>query len=365
MKMDNLFSINRSLCEVEFNKNLKDMDVDVLEFVWFKIRESYLTKQYTEIFTFEFTELTKNIGKYTHQNKPLSESIQRLGELKLTTNVKSNDDKKRYTLKFEVSAEKGRKRFTVEVNPKIYKLFDQPKTYNKYNQNNIYNLNTKYSKLFYKFIIGYRFLKQQSFFVTSDVLKSILNIHTDKSDSYIKSNILDKSIKEISEKTDIKISIDKSGYGYKDEDRIVKYKVTIKEYKGTDMEIDLRQRKKSTKSKSQIWIDDWISGMKEYVESERDIHSMKLPMLQILNPISHLPLYIDSDYRITNSLDVYTETPDETQKLLEQWDEDETLSITVKSMDGVKGLEKMCFLSKQQLRNGGFIEFGILNESSV
>lgn len=55
--MENLFSIHRSLCEVEFNKNLKDMDIDVLEFVWFKIRESYLTKKYTERFTFEYTEL--------------------------------------------------------------------------------------------------------------------------------------------------------------------------------------------------------------------------------------------------------------------------------------------------------------------
>lgn len=359
--MENLFSINRSLCEIEYNKYLKDMDVNIVEYVWFKIRESYLTKQYTESFTIEYTELTKHIGKYHHQNKPISDSIQRLGELKLTTNVKSNEDIKKYTFKFEVSNGKGRKRFTVEVNPKIYRLFDKPKMYNEYNQNNVYNLNTKYSKLFYKFIIGYRYLKQKSFFVTSDVLRQILNIDTDKNDSYVKSNFINKSIKEISEKTDINVSIKKDGYEYKGDIRIVKYKVTIDEYRGCDMKIDLRQRKKSNKSESQQWVDNWINHKKNYMMSDEEyvkskgISSMKIPMLFIENSITHLPLYIDNEYRITNSSDVYTENSDETQSLIQQWEGNHTLSITVKSVNGVIGMEKMCLLSKQQLRNGGYI----------
>ena len=37
-----MFTINRGLCEIEFkNINLENIDVDVMEYLWFKIRERY------------------------------------------------------------------------------------------------------------------------------------------------------------------------------------------------------------------------------------------------------------------------------------------------------------------------------------
>lgn len=37
-----MFTINRSLCEIEFeNINLENIDVDVMEYLWFKIRERF------------------------------------------------------------------------------------------------------------------------------------------------------------------------------------------------------------------------------------------------------------------------------------------------------------------------------------
>ena len=70
-------------------------------------------------------------------------------------------------------------------------MFGKSKSFNSYHQHNIYQFNEKYSKLFYKFLVGYKFLIGKSIFVRSDVLMKILNIHTDKSISKIQSDIFD------------------------------------------------------------------------------------------------------------------------------------------------------------------------------
>ena len=64
-------------------------------------------------------------------------------------------------------------------------MFGKSKSFNSYHQHNIYQFNEKYSKLFYKFLVGYKFLIGKSIFVRSNVLMKILNIHTDKSISKI------------------------------------------------------------------------------------------------------------------------------------------------------------------------------------
>ena len=215
------FSINRSLCEIKFiDTDMKNIDIDIFEYIWFKIRETY--QKPTNNFTIKFTELTKGIGKYKKQNLSLKESIERMEKITIKTNMKSTDNQRRFTFKFSLFRVKDKvKGFRVEFDEKIYKLFDKPKSYNQYQQNYVYNLNTKHSKLLYKFIIGYKLLSQKSFFVRSDVLVDVLNIKSDKGMSYIKSYFIDKSIKEISEKTDLEVSIEKVGYEFKNEVEIV------------------------------------------------------------------------------------------------------------------------------------------------
>ena len=95
------FSINRSLCELEFDRELKSIDVDVMEYVWFKIRESFVKKELSSSITIKFTELSKNIGKYHYQNESLTESFNRLNKIHFTTNTKQNSNQKKFSFNFE------------------------------------------------------------------------------------------------------------------------------------------------------------------------------------------------------------------------------------------------------------------------
>ena len=356
--MENImeFSINRSLCEVEFDRELKNIDVDVMEYIWFKIRESFLQNDLSSSITIKFTELSENVGKYQYQNQSLTDSIQRLNGIGIITNIKQNTNQKRFTFNFESYIKDGNmKGFTVTFNEKIYRLFDKPKSYNVYNQNNIYNLNTYYSKLLYKFVIGYKFIKQKSFYIQSDVLKRILNIHSNKSDSYIKSNFIDKSLKEISEKTDIEISMKKHSQIIKNGVEIVKYIVTIDKFKGSDMIVDLRKRSREVKQKSEyeIRLDKWIEDRKSEVKF--DENSSKIPFVGIEVDDGY-PIYIDDEYRLTNCIDnPFTKSP---QKTLEELNNILQSGGDVKVIynEGFpKSLSKVCLLSQSELRSRGKI----------
>ena len=95
------FSINRSLCEIKFiDTDMKNIDIDIFEYIWFKIRDTY--KKPTDSFTIKFTELTKNIGKYQKQNSSLKKSIERMERITIKTNMKSGENQKRFTFKFSL-----------------------------------------------------------------------------------------------------------------------------------------------------------------------------------------------------------------------------------------------------------------------
>lgn len=350
------FTINRSLCEIKFiDTDMKNRDIDIFEYIWFKIRENY--KNPTDSFTIKFTELSKNIGKYKNQNKSLSESIQRMEKVTIQTNIKSTENQKRFTFKFSLLRVKDKiKGFKVEFNEKIYKLFDKPKSYNQYHQNYVYNLNTKHSKLLYKFIIGYKFLFQKSFYVKSDVLVDIMNIKSDKGMSYIKSYFIDKSIKEISDKTDLKVSIKKVGYEYKNEIEIVKYKVTIDSYEENKMTVDLTKRKREnkTKSQSEIRLNSWLKDIKSEF-SDTSI-SNDIQIVVINNPISHLPIFIDNDYRLTNSLDYFTNNPQQTMDKINEWIESGDFSYELQTIQNYNDkFKNVCLLSQIELKRRGLI----------
>jgi len=350
------FSINRSLCEIKFiDTEMKNIDIDIFEYVWFKIRENF--KHPTKNFTIKFTELTKSIGKYKKQNLSLKNSIERMERVTIKTNIKSNENQKRFIFKFSLFRVKEKvKGFKVEFDEKIFKLFDKPKSYNQYSQNYIYNLNTKHSKLLYKFCIGYRFLSQKSFFVKSDVLVDILNITTDKNMSYIKSYFIDKSIKEISEKTDLKLSIEKVGYEYKNEIEIVKYKITIESYKGKDMYVDLTKRKREnkTKSDSEKRLDSWLKDLKNKfseIETTNDIQ-----IVEIYNSISKLPIYVDDEYRLTDNYESYSNTPQQTMDMINSWVKSGKFKYGIQTIQNYnKKFKNVCLLSQSELKGRGLI----------
>ena len=350
------FSINRSLCEIKFiGVDMKNIDIDIFEYVWFKIRENYKTP--IDNFTIKFTELTKNIGKYKNQNKSLIESIQRMKKIVILTNMKSTENQKRFIFKFETfSVNEKVKGFRVEFDEKIYKLFDKPKSYNQYYQNYVYNLNTKHSKLLYKFCIGYKLLSQKSFFVKSDVLVDVLNIKSDKGMSYIKSYFIDKSIKEISDKTDLKLSIEKVGYEYKNEIEIVKYKITIEKYERKNMIVDLTQRKRDNKRKSdsEIRLDSWLKDIKSEF-SDREM-SNDIQIIQIYNEVSNLPLYIDNEYRLTDSFEYYSNNPQQTLDKINSWIESDNFDYGLQSIQNYNDkFKNVCLLTHSELKSKGLV----------
>ena len=57
-----MFTINSSLCEVEYSINLKNIDVDVMEFIYFKIREN--RNNPSDRLTIGFSEMKKGIGRH-------------------------------------------------------------------------------------------------------------------------------------------------------------------------------------------------------------------------------------------------------------------------------------------------------------
>jgi len=200
------FTINRELCELHFKDiNLKPIDVDLLEVVWLKIREKYQCP--TATIRIGFGEANKVIGRYS--KKSLIDSVKRLGVLTIETNQKSNNQSQTFKMNFQVSADL--KSFTVVVCDQLLGLFQSPKTYNEYDLSYVHQFNEKYSKLLYKFLIGYKFLKGKSIYVDAEVLMKIMNIGTDRLLSKIQCDIFKSSVDKINKMTDLNVSFAKDG----------------------------------------------------------------------------------------------------------------------------------------------------------
>ncbi|WP_429082724.1 RepB family plasmid replication initiator protein, partial [Aeromonas veronii] len=316
------FTINRDLCEVEFaNKNLETIDVDVMEFVWFKIRENYENPIAT--LNIGFCEIKRKIGRYN--KKALIESIQRLDGASIVTNQKSPKPSQQFNFSFALS--ENMKYFSVGLQLEIFQLFNKPKSYSKYNQGNVYQFDEKYSKLLYKFLIGYKNLAGNEIFIRSDTLMKIMNVHSEEPISKIQYNIFKSSITKINKRTDLDVSLDKLGEVYVGGDVHIEYAVTVNEWKG-----DVNDKNTKGASGIKIRIDKWIEDVKS--QCEYDPRQKGVPMVVIKNPESHLPTFIDDEYRITNSCDLITKTPTQTLKRINKWIKAKVMDCETEMMPG-------------------------------
>jgi len=353
-----MLSYNRSLCELEFkDKFLTEMDVELFEYVWMKIRDKFQTP--TNKLNINFKDFIKSTEKHKNQNQRLKDSVKRLGNITIITNTKSDKPSEEYDFKFNTfyrETKKGKipKGFTVEFDKDIYKLFDKPKSYSKYNEEYIYKLPTKYSKLLYKFLIGYKF-KKDSFFVNSDVLIKILNINPNQKDkwendvsySYIQSQFIYGSINKINKKTDLEVELKKYGNDYDENgNEIVKYKASILKYTGSDTKKDNVEKQ----------LDKLIEKMKKSLVSEVDEGAGGIPMLLFRDtPFSNIDVYMNSDYQLTDNFEVYTKSASDTLKEITKLkDSEEGLYGIVNYNDNYsKPFEKVCLLSDTQLKQRG------------
>ena len=343
-----MFTINSCLCDASYSINLENIDVDVMEFVFFKIRENRNNPSNT--LTITFSEMKTGIGRY--KKNDYIESLKRLDGVVVTTNQKSEELSKRYKFNFTIQ----KYDFIVGLDEKIFKLFHEPKSYNMYHQHYVYQFDEKYSKLFYKFIIRYKNLIGKSIFVKSNVLMKILNVHTQKSFAKIQYDIFYSCKDKINERTNLNISMDKECVSYENETKIVKYKVTINSYKKGENEMTGRdlKNKKFTKQKSEAEkrLDKWIDDRKS--EFEFDAESKQIPFLTI-EIEDELPLYIDDEYRLTNIHDYYTSTASETlDKLNELLSNGNSVKV-IYNVGFPKTLSKACLLSQAELRSRGKI----------
>jgi len=264
------FTINRELCELHFKDiNLKPIDVDLLEVVWLKIREKYQCP--TATIRIGFGEANKVIGRYS--KKSLIDSVKRLGVLTIETNQKSNNQSQTFKMNFQVSADL--KSFTVVVCDQLLGLFQSPKTYNEYDLSYVHQFNEKYSKLLYKFLIGYKFLKGKSIYVDAEVLMKIMNIGTDRLLSKIQCDIFKSSVDKINKMTDLNVSFAKDGIAFRDDGITRKYKITFNNWESKMEGKDLKRIKTAVKTNEQIRIDNWIDALKS--EAVFNTNTNKVP----------------------------------------------------------------------------------------
>ena len=358
-----MITINRSLCEVDFkNIDMKPIDVDVMEFVWFKIRENFNNP--TDVISIGFKEIEMGIERYS--KKSFIESVNRMKKFTIVTNQKSDNPSQQYDFNFSVS--KDKKYFNVSLDREIFELFDEPKSYNEYHECYVYQFDEKYTKLMYKFIVGYKLLIGKSIFIESDTLLKILNVHSDKPMSKIQYDIFQSSVKKINRKTDLDISLEKYGIVYKNGKEIVKYRLTINGYTGKIVEKNSDPNNKGwivrMKTNEEVRIDRWLDEEKYRYKSDldeelngldkNDHRSKLIPMISLFYEDSDEPLYIDNEYKLKDQTDVYCTTPTDTLNGLNKlvgdgWDFD----IWWKNGYS-KEFEKMVMLSKEELRRRGY-----------
>lgn len=109
-------------------------------------------------------------------------------------------------------------------------------------------------------------------------------------------------------------------------------------------------------SDSEQRLNKWIEDVKsDYIDSI-DINNSKIPFITIQNKISNFPIYIDNKFKLTNSLDIFTDTPDETLQTINDWIDSGEIKIVIEYLVGYpQELGKFCLLSETVLRNKGKI----------
>ena len=351
------FTLHRCLCEVEFldkcldgedlkGKDLESIDVDVMEYVWIKVREYFLTYQkseysppnnYVEIL---FSEIRGRLGK--HNKKKFVKSVKRLGDLIIVTNQKMLYPSDYYHFTFSIS--ENVKYFKVEFDHKLFKLFDEPPMYCEYDQSEMVQFREKDTKLLFRYLIGYKNfgLMKKQMNIHSDVLMKIMNVHSDKPMYKIQYDIFQSSFKKISEYTGLDVELIKVGNTMKEGKEVIEYIVDFKGYvSGEEHSINqiLYRFKKDFK-------DEIVDNGKvpvfhlKYVDDMDDTY------------------YVDNDFKMVgiHKGKHNTKSVLETYKLINEWYDTEKLRVHIDYLDTLpEKMKKHCFLSDDELKKRGLV----------
>lgn len=343
------FTINRSLCEVEFlNKSLKSIDVDVMEYVWVKIRDYEMRNRKCDSFPqyisveIGFNELKEYVGRYTKTT--IIGSVKRFGNLTIVTNQKSDDPSESYHFTFSIS--KNKKFFSVNFNKDLLDLFNKPQKYCEYDQKYIFDLNDKHTKLLFKYLIGYKNMlkikKKWKMFLKYDVLMKIMNIDTKKSMSKIQYDILGGSFKKIRDITGLDVELQKDSPHYENGNEIINYTVKFNKYI----------------CPKEIFIEGLLKDCKEYLEHHPVDGDRTIPVFFLQhedythNGIEE-NLYINDKFHIVGFLSrtEHTKTLSKTYETLKEWWEKEEISPHFEEMNNVNGdMKKHRLFSDDELR---------------
>ena len=343
------FTVNRSLCEVEFeDKNLKSIDVDVMEYVWVKIRDYWLRNQKCDSFPLYITveigfgELKEYVGRHTKTT--IINSVERLSELTIVTNQKSDDPSDSYHFTFSISENK--KYFKVNFNKELLKLFNKPPKYCEYDQQYIFDFNDKHTKLLFKFLIGYKNMlkikKRWKMYLHSDVLLKILNVHTKKSMSKIQYDIFLGSFNKIRDRTGLDVELQDVTTQFENGEEIKKYTVVFNKYI----------------CPKEIFIENFLKYCREQlnnhpVDGDRTIPVFFLKNEDIKFQGSYEELYINDKFQIIGyqSHTEHTNSLSKTYETLNDWWDNDDYSIHFQELENLNDkLDKHRLFSEDELR---------------
>ena len=104
-------------------------------------------------------------------------------------------------------------------------------------------------------------------------------------------------------------------------------------------------------------IDNWINDLKSEFDGKFDTtNTNKIPIVILKNQSTNLPIYIDEEYRLTDSFNYFTKTPLQTLNKINEWIVNHELSYEISWLDTYfKTFEKVCLLSQSELKQRGLI----------
>lgn len=176
----NIYTMPLALSQSNYSMILSNLQIEILELIFFKIRYQWLCNKDGEVDFIEMlpSDISKFTMKYKFQSKIMAEAVSAMDGLQITTNVSgkgSFGDSCTYTLKTEVYRDENKiVGFKVAFDIGLFELFNHPKRYAKVNFAYFAALPTKEQKLFYKFFIPFSKLKN-GVKIDMDVLFKILN----------------------------------------------------------------------------------------------------------------------------------------------------------------------------------------------
>jgi hypothetical protein len=109
-------------------------------------------------------------------------------------------------------------------------------------------------------------------------------------------------------------------------------------------------------SDSEQEIDSWIKGMNAKHINSINRNNPNIPFITIKNEISNYSIYIDNEFKLTDSFDYFTKNSDETLNMLWKWIDNGEIKIVIEYLVGYpKEYGKLCLLTDSELRKKGKI----------